>query len=91
MPRTREVPRDEAHPFAQQLYEQLFGDRDPTVEPGTSTGTPGNWWSVTAAVPDMFDHIVAGFSGRGGAGMHHDGCILLCLLEHNSVHLTTEH
>ena len=62
MPRTREVPRDEAHPFAQQLYEQLFGDRDPTVEPGTSTGTPGNWWSVTAAVPDMFDHIVAGFS-----------------------------
>ena len=62
MPRTREVPRDEAHPFAQRLYGMLFGDRDPVVEPGTDTGTPGNWWSVTAAVPDMFDHIVAGFS-----------------------------
>ncbi|MEM7093596.1 MAG: carboxymuconolactone decarboxylase family protein [Actinomycetota bacterium] len=62
MPRTREVPRDEAHPFAQRLYGVLFGDRDPVVEPGTETGTPGNWWSVTAAVPDMFDHIVAGFS-----------------------------
>ena len=62
MPRTREIPRDEAHPFAQRLYGMLFGDRDPVAEPGTDTGTPGNWWSVTAAVPDMFDHIVAGFS-----------------------------
>lgn len=61
MPRTREVPRDEAHPLAQQLYAMLFGDRDPVTEPGTETGTPGDWWTVTAAVPDMFDHIVGGF------------------------------
>lgn len=62
MPRTRQIPRDEAHPLAQQLYTLLFDDRDPVAEPGTATGTPGNWWTVTAQVPDMFDHIVAGFS-----------------------------
>ncbi len=62
MPRTRQVPKDEAHPFAQRLYQLLFDDRDPVAEPGTATGTPGDWWTVTAAVPDMFDHISAGFS-----------------------------
>lgn len=61
MPRTREVSRDEAHNHAKALYSLLFGDRDPVAEPGTSTGTPGDWWTVTAAVPDMFDHIVSGF------------------------------
>lgn len=40
----------------------LFGDRDPVASPGTATGSPGNWWTVTAAVPDMFDHIVDGFA-----------------------------
>lgn len=40
----------------------LFGDRDPVAEPGTATGTPGNWWTVTAAVPDLFDHIAVGFA-----------------------------
>jgi alkylhydroperoxidase family enzyme len=39
----------------------LFGDRDPVAEPGTATGTPGNWWTVFALVPDCFDHAVAGF------------------------------
>ena len=62
MPRTREIGRDDAHPRAQQLYKLLFGERDPIEDPGTETGTPGNWWTVTAAVPDMFDHIVDGFS-----------------------------
>ena len=57
MPRTREIPRDEAHPFAQQLYGLLFDERDPVEEPGTATGTPGNWWTVTAQVPEMFDHV----------------------------------
>lgn len=61
MPRTRQVGKDDAHPLAQSLYELLFDDRDPVTEPGTATGTPGNWWTVTAAVPDMFDHIAAGF------------------------------
>lgn len=61
MPRLREVPRAEIHPTAEPLYQMLFGDRDPTREPGTGTGTPGDWWSVFALVPDIFDHAVAGF------------------------------
>lgn len=61
MPRLRQVGRDEAHPFAKSVYKALFGDRDPVKEPGTDTGTPGNWWTVFAVVPDVFDHAVAGF------------------------------
>jgi alkylhydroperoxidase family enzyme len=62
MPRLRQVPRSEAHPNAQKLYELIFGDRDPVREPGTETGTPGNWWTVFAGVPDCFDHAVQGFA-----------------------------
>lgn len=61
MPRLRQIPKDDAHEFAQTLYSMLFGDRDPVAEPGTATGSPGNWWTVTALVPDVFDHIVGGF------------------------------
>ena len=43
------------------MYEMLFGERDPVAEPGTATGTPGNWWTVFALVPDVFNHAVAGF------------------------------
>ena len=62
MPRLGEVPKAQAHEQAQLLYQLLFGDRDPVAEPGTETGTPGDWWTVTAAVPDCFDHIVDGFA-----------------------------
>ncbi len=61
MPRLREVRRADAHPLAQQIYTMLFGDRDPVESPGTATGTPGNWWTVFAIVPECFDHAVAGF------------------------------
>ena len=61
MPRLRQVPREKADPFAQQLYQVLFGDRDPVKEPGTATGTPGNWWTVFALVPDAFKHTTEGF------------------------------
>lgn len=61
MPRLREVGRDDVHPFARSIYKMLFGERDPVKEPGTETGTPGNWWTVFALVPDAFDHAVAGF------------------------------
>ena len=61
MPRLRQVPRDDAHPFAQAVYAALFGDRDPVAAPGTASGTPGNWWTVFALVPDAFDHTTAGF------------------------------
>jgi alkylhydroperoxidase family enzyme len=43
------------------MYDRLFGERDPVAEPGTATGTPGNWWTVFALVPDVFNHAVAGF------------------------------
>lgn len=61
MPRLRQVRRAEATPEIQKMYELLFGDRDPVDEPGTETGTPGNWWTVFAIVPDVFAHAVAGF------------------------------
>jgi alkylhydroperoxidase family enzyme len=43
------------------MYSMLFGDRDPVAEPGTVTGTPGDWWTVFALVPEVFDHCVSGF------------------------------
>lgn len=61
MPRLRQVSKQDAHPRAQQIYGTLFGERDPIAEPGTATGTPGNWWTVFAGAPDIFDHAVAGF------------------------------
>ncbi|MCP3937083.1 MAG: carboxymuconolactone decarboxylase family protein [Actinomycetia bacterium] len=61
MPRLGQVPRAEAHNFAKAIYRSLFDDRDPVSEPGTATGTPGNWWTVFALVPDAFDHTTAGF------------------------------
>jgi AhpD family alkylhydroperoxidase len=61
MPRLRQVPRAEAPPEALQMYERLFGDRDPVAEPGTATGTPGNWWTVFALSPDILSSCVTQF------------------------------
>ena len=52
MPRLRQVSRAEVHESGRHLYNMLFGDRDPVAQPGTVTGTPGNWWTVFAVVPD---------------------------------------
>jgi alkylhydroperoxidase family enzyme len=60
MPRLREVPRDEA--TEDVVVQRLFGDRDPVAEPGTATGTPGDWWTVFALVPDILKHAVRGFA-----------------------------
>jgi len=62
MPRLRQVRRADAAPSVLRLSDLLFGARDPVAEPGTATGTPGNWWTVFALVPDVFDHAVAGFA-----------------------------
>jgi alkylhydroperoxidase family enzyme len=62
MPRLRQVSRSEAVPEVAQMYDLLFGDRDPVEQPGTATGTPGNWWTVFALVPDVFKHALAGFT-----------------------------
>ena len=61
MPRLRQVSRADAGPLATTLYNMLFGERDPVAEPGTETGTPGNWWTVFALVPDCLEHAVKGF------------------------------
>ena len=62
MPRLRQVPRAEVDlGIGLQMYKLLFGDRDPVVEPGTATGTRGDWWTVFALVPDCLMHAVQGF------------------------------
>ena len=61
MPRLRQVSRADADPIALAMYDMLFGARDPVVDPGTETGTPGNWWTVFALVPDCLEHAVQGF------------------------------
>ena len=61
MPRLKQVSRSEAPADIAKLYDMLFDGRDPVAEPGTETGTPGNWWTVFAVVPDLFRHAVAGF------------------------------
>jgi alkylhydroperoxidase family enzyme len=63
LPRLREVPRSEAtEEIVLASYQRLFGDRDPVAEPGTATGTPGNWWTVFALAPDVLRHAVRGFA-----------------------------
>ncbi len=62
MTRTKQIPRSEAAESVLPIYDRLFGDRDPVDEPGTATGTPGNWWTVFAQTPELLDHMVAGFA-----------------------------
>jgi alkylhydroperoxidase family enzyme len=69
MPRLRQVARHETNDeLVLQMYDRLFGDRDPVSEPGTATGTPGDWWTVFALVPDVLRHAVRGFALYGGPG-----------------------
>jgi alkylhydroperoxidase family enzyme len=63
MPRLREVPKAEVTaPIVLSMYKRLFGDRDPVAEPGTATGTPGDWWTVFANSPDVLEHACRGFA-----------------------------
>ncbi|WP_373009301.1 carboxymuconolactone decarboxylase family protein [Hyphomonas sp.] len=60
----RQVPRAEiTNETMKRYFNRLFGpDRDPIDEPGTATGTPGDWWSVFALSEDIFQHSVDGFA-----------------------------
>jgi alkylhydroperoxidase family enzyme len=49
-------------PIVGVMYDLLFGGRDPVDEPGTATGTPGDWWTVVANSPDILEHAVSGFA-----------------------------
>ena len=63
MPRLRQVHRHETDDeLTLRMYDELFGpDRDPVDEPGTATGSPGDWWTVFALSPDVLRHAVRGF------------------------------
>ena len=60
MPRLRPVPRSEVtDKTVLGCYDLLFGPRGPVAEPGTDTGTPGDWWSVFA---NSLGHAAQGFA-----------------------------
>jgi alkylhydroperoxidase family enzyme len=62
MPRLHQVSRAEATaPIVTAMYDMLFGDRDPVTDPGTATGSRGDWWPTFANVPDILEHAVQGF------------------------------
>src|SRR5271154_1810230 len=63
MPVLRQVPKSEAKAeIVLRMYKALFGDRDPVADPGTTTGTPGDWGTVFALVPDVLEHANRGFA-----------------------------
>ena len=63
MPRLQQISRDDAEaPIVLSMYKRLFGERDPVKEPGTATGTPGDWWTVFANAPDVLEHACRGFA-----------------------------
>lgn len=64
MPVLRQVPRSEVKSDTINFfYDRLFGEGvDPVAKPGTATGTPGDWWTVFALAPDIFQHAVDGFA-----------------------------
>jgi len=62
-PRLRQVSKSEAEaPIVTKMYDFIFDGRDPVADPGTATGSPGDWWTVFALVPDILEHSVQGFA-----------------------------
>jgi alkylhydroperoxidase family enzyme len=62
MPRLNQVSRTEVRDdFTLNMYNFMFGDRDPVAEPGTVGGTTGDWWTVFAQSPAALRHAVRGF------------------------------
>jgi alkylhydroperoxidase family enzyme len=62
VPRLQQISKADAEaPIVLSMYQRLFGDRDPVAEPGTATGTPGDWWTVFANSPDVLEHACRGF------------------------------
>ena len=42
-----------------EAYKSVFGDRDPTVERGTVTGSRGDYWTVIANSPATVELVMA--------------------------------
>jgi alkylhydroperoxidase family enzyme len=58
MPRLDPTPRDAADPRVIPVYDLVFGpDRDPVAEPGTATGSPGDFFTVWAKAPAILAHF----------------------------------
>jgi alkylhydroperoxidase family enzyme len=51
--RLRQVSLAEATPEIRRIYQLIFNDRDPVAQPGTATGSPGDYWTTLALVPDI--------------------------------------
>lgn len=51
--RVRQVALSEATPEIRKIYQLIFSDRDPVAQPGTATGSPGDYWTTLALVPDI--------------------------------------
>lgn len=64
MPRLDPVPRSEDNPpIVRAMYDLLFGKGvDPVSSPGTTTGSPGDWWTTFAGCPPVLQHCVDGFA-----------------------------
>jgi alkylhydroperoxidase family enzyme len=62
MPRLEQIPSGAlTDDTTRRIYRNIFGDRDPVAQPGTATGTSGDWWTVFANAPDVLRHAVRGF------------------------------
>ena len=60
MTRIAPLPRADAPPEIVKRYDEVFGEgRDPVAEPGTPTGTPGDWWTTWARVPGILSAFSA--------------------------------
>ncbi len=61
MGRLSQVNKADAPAEVQAVYEVVFGDRDPVTEPGTATGSKGDWWTTMALSPDLLMTLTAQF------------------------------
>ncbi len=60
MPRIAPLSRADAPPEIVKRYDEVFGEgRDPVTEPGSPTGTPGDWWTTWARVPGILSAFSA--------------------------------
>jgi alkylhydroperoxidase family enzyme len=57
MARLKPVTRADASPKIRAIYDEVFSPgRDPVAQPGTATGSPGDFWTVLANVPEVIVH-----------------------------------
>jgi hypothetical protein len=58
MTRLGPVARSAAPPAVQAIYDDVFPPgRDQLEEPGTATGSTGDFWTVLTNVPEVIVHV----------------------------------